>query len=87
MGKLNWKNPARTPTHDEDMGYTYRANDDPRLQEKEEQARKFTQIFCSVDEEFTFGKHKGKTLKEILLTKSYYIAWALKEDIILIDLD
>ena len=84
--KLNWKNPPRTHIHEEDTGYTWRANDDPVLQEKEERARKFTQIFHSVDDKFNFGKHKGKTLKEILRTNSHYIAWALREDIILIDL-
>ncbi len=38
----------------------------------------YDEIIKSLETAFTFGKHKGKTVKNVLLTEPHYIVW-LKE--------
>jgi len=76
MTKLKW-NRHKVPMASEDENYHPPAFERPGPR----------QVFRSINECFRFGRHAGKKLRRVLWEDKGYISWALKKDVISIELE
>jgi len=83
LTKLKW-NRQQQPAAKERVDY---ASNIVALERAAQQAKNPTQVFNSVDECFSFGKYRGKSLKQVMKNHKQYIAWALNENAIGIEID